>query len=487
MELISKHARYTILSHTWLQDGSEVTYQDFHDPVRFEAIRLARGEGYKKLEMFCDVSFREYSATFAWMDTICIDKHSSSELDESIRSMFNWYLFSTVCIVILTETTSDADMENDRWFTRGWTLQELLAPKVIKFYNKDWLAMSNNDNDKQVDWVFTPPNPPSPIERAIQRATGIDYSHLFYYTAKMSGNIAERMTWAAKRRTTRGEDIAYSLMGIFGVSISIAYGEGPERAFFRLLEAILSSSEDILDVLNCAGRPVAREIHTSRLIPSAPECYLKHIDFRTEVEKNSIMPREKMVYLPLKPVLLTHLGLRIRLLLVPTQLVWPEKSGTPRKDSVFEVKMRCLGPIWDNDPISFQMIFFDTDEYGDIPTPTYSTDVFSHFNPVVSHGTAALSYFGLYTFHEHGQQVELPRSSCAICLKIRVPRYPDGTTSLGDLSPRYIKWQNVVLTAEPIVVKRNSKQRGEEMQDGGLVVEKSFLAVHSMKLQTLYL
>ncbi len=149
--------------------------------------------------------------------------------------------------------------------------------------------------------------------------------------------------------------------------------------------------------------------------------------------------------------------------------------------------MRCLGPIWDNDPISFQMIFFDTDEYGDIPTPTYSTDVFSHFNPVVSEDTVALSYFGLYMFHEHGQQVELPRSSSAICLKVRVPKYPDGTTSPDDLSPRYIKWQNIVLTAEPIVVKRNNKQRGEELRDGGLVVEKSFLAVHGMKLQTLYL
>ncbi|KJA15501.1 hypothetical protein HYPSUDRAFT_103069, partial [Hypholoma sublateritium FD-334 SS-4] len=181
--------------------------------------------GYKKLEKFCEVACREYNATFAWMDTICIDKHSSSELDESIRSMFNWYMFSTVCIVILTETLSDADMENDRWFTQGWTLQELLVPRVIKFYNKDWVAMCDDENDKQIDWVFTPPNPPSPIERAIQRATG--------------GNISERMTWAAKWRTTCGEDITYSLMGIFGVSILIAYGEGPERAFFHLLEAIL--------------------------------------------------------------------------------------------------------------------------------------------------------------------------------------------------------------------------------------------------------
>ncbi|KAF9483140.1 hypothetical protein BDN70DRAFT_800286, partial [Pholiota conissans] len=239
-DLLAKHTGYAILSHTWLQDSSEVTYQDAMDPVRLEEIKSGNREGYKKLERFCEIAQREYNLTLAWMDTICIDKSSSSELDESIRSMFNWYTFSAVCIVTLNQSIILADMETDRWFTRGWTLQELLAPRRIKFYNKYWEPMSTDENDKQINWVFQPERPRT-VETMIQKVTGIDYSRLFYQPSTLVGKIAERMSWAAKRRTTRGEDIAYSLMGIFGVSISVAYGEGPERAFFRLLEAILSS------------------------------------------------------------------------------------------------------------------------------------------------------------------------------------------------------------------------------------------------------
>ncbi|KAF9477629.1 hypothetical protein BDN70DRAFT_946478, partial [Pholiota conissans] len=175
------------------------------------------------------------------MDTVCIDKSSSSELDESIRSMYKWYNRSSVCITYLGETTSLSDMANDPWFTRGWTLQEPLAPEIVKFYRRDWNQLSTeclNDKDNVG------------IQQCIERATFITKEEL------ESGSIynlpiSRRMQWAAKRQVTRGEDIAYSLMGIFNISIPIAYGEGTLGAFSRLVKEIINTTKHgVLDIFN---------------------------------------------------------------------------------------------------------------------------------------------------------------------------------------------------------------------------------------------
>ncbi|KAF8204075.1 hypothetical protein BJ912DRAFT_1052817 [Pholiota molesta] len=144
-EWVAKHARYAILSHTWLRTApGEVTYSDWNKGM-FDMEHA----GYQKLVNFCKIASRDHGLTLGWMDTICINKESSTELDESIRSMYNWYRDSDLCITYLAETATLSDVHKDPWFTRGWTLQELLAPGCIKFYDMDWIKLiSTSDNDK---------------------------------------------------------------------------------------------------------------------------------------------------------------------------------------------------------------------------------------------------------------------------------------------------------------------------------------------------
>ncbi|KAF9482100.1 hypothetical protein BDN70DRAFT_802287, partial [Pholiota conissans] len=216
--LLPKYVGYAILSHTWLRTSpGEVTYGDWNKGL-FRTMDL----GYQKLAHFC-----RYGVALAWMDTVCINKDSSSELDESIRSMYDWYKRAKICIVLLAESRSIADIRNDGWFTRGWTLQELFAPNAIKFYTRDWKCFAPDSTSDKAN---------ENIVRQIEMATGITKDEL---RRIHNAPISRRMQLAAPRKVTREEDTAYSLMGLFDVSISIAYGEGAERAFSRLVQAIL--------------------------------------------------------------------------------------------------------------------------------------------------------------------------------------------------------------------------------------------------------
>ncbi|KAF9473344.1 hypothetical protein BDN70DRAFT_817378, partial [Pholiota conissans] len=222
-QLISKCARYAILSHKWLQGRpGEITYDHWK-----EGLFDPKSAGYEKLVNFCRIAWNDYGITLAWMDTICINKDSSSELDESIRSMYAWYKRSHVCIVYLSETMTVSQIPQDSWFTRGWTLQELLAPERLKFYGADWTKLESlgvNDKDGLITYI--------------EQATTISHAEI---TNVACTPFSRRMQWAASRKVTREEDVAYSLMGIFNMSISIAYGEGADRAFRRLLKEILTS------------------------------------------------------------------------------------------------------------------------------------------------------------------------------------------------------------------------------------------------------
>lgn len=244
--------RFAIFSHRWFQDG-EPSYRDVDSRRPFT-------RGYHKLIKFCEKA-TQFGCKLAWTDTCCIDKTSSAELDEAIRSMFRWYRLAHVCIVHLSAATSIsfAELEKDVWFTRGWTLQELLAPKCMKFYGEDWGELTDMDNDKNHNELM----------ESVSKITNIPIHDLRRFQPG-TNRIRERMSWASKRITTRTEDIAYSLIGIFDVNLPIAYGEGT-WAFHRLMEVIIHRCDE-WGIFAWAGSPSTHHSRTSA-IPQSPACY----------------------------------------------------------------------------------------------------------------------------------------------------------------------------------------------------------------------
>ncbi|KAH0533941.1 hypothetical protein FGG08_007450, partial [Glutinoglossum americanum] len=209
--------QYAIFSHTWGADVEEVTFED-----------LVKGSGksktgYQKIH-FCG----EQPLAMAY-------NISGAELQEAINSMFRWYRNAAKCYVYLSDVSRPAFDSNDkfnqlpwestfrksRWFTRGWTLQELIAPASVEFFSKDWERLGNKKS----------------LERHIHEITGIPVKAL-QGSPLSDFSVTERMLWADKRETTRKEDKAYSLLGIFDIHMSLIYGEGRDNALTRLREEI---------------------------------------------------------------------------------------------------------------------------------------------------------------------------------------------------------------------------------------------------------
>jgi hypothetical protein len=138
---------YAILSHTW-GDG-EVSFQEFTHASETKEDRITTKAGYRKIVATCDLALKA-GYCYAWVDTCCIDQTSSTELTEAINSMFGWYKQSRICYAYLSDfmlDTADVSSQQDqfeaefrqcRWFTRGWCLQELLAPRQLRFFNQKW-------------------------------------------------------------------------------------------------------------------------------------------------------------------------------------------------------------------------------------------------------------------------------------------------------------------------------------------------------------
>ncbi|PYI00378.1 hypothetical protein BO78DRAFT_330182, partial [Aspergillus sclerotiicarbonarius CBS 121057] len=189
-------------------------------------------EGLRKVWLCCQQALR-HDINWAWVDTCCIDKRSTAELSEAINSMFRWYKSAKVCYVYLAdldftmESRAFRHFKSCRWFERGWTLQELLAPSEVQFYDKDWKFFGNRGS----------------LDSVISERTGIDRAILCGWRRLTDASVAERMSWASARETTRLEDIAYCLMGIFDVNMPLLYGEG-DKAFMRLQEEIIRNSDD---------------------------------------------------------------------------------------------------------------------------------------------------------------------------------------------------------------------------------------------------
>ncbi|KAI0187957.1 heterokaryon incompatibility protein-domain-containing protein, partial [Xylaria flabelliformis] len=228
---------YAILSHTWGDD--EVLFQDLSTPAHEEKL------GYKKIEACCQRAiFDDYD--FVWVDTCCIDKRSSAELSEAINSMFRWYGEAEVCYVYLPDVSWQEDSDdaryafrNSRWFTRGWTLQELIAPTDLRFFDKTW-SMMFRINKKSV----------SRESYMIEEMTGIRgwYKYAFKdlndWERLADVPVATKLSWVSERRTTRVEDMAYCLLGLLDVNMPLLYGEG-QKAFLRLQEEFIKKHDDL--------------------------------------------------------------------------------------------------------------------------------------------------------------------------------------------------------------------------------------------------
>ncbi|KAF4428918.1 hypothetical protein F53441_14031 [Fusarium austroafricanum] len=217
--------KFAILSHTW--GDEEVSFQDMSD-----LDRARKKSGFQKIDKTCEIAQRR-ELQYAWIDTCCIDKTSSAELSEAINSMYRWYQLSEVCFTYLVDFQDDTtgvvnDFDKCRWFSRGWTLQELIAPRNEEFYSCTWQLIG--------DKVSLAP--------MLASAAGIDTKVLLGETRLSKIPVAVKMSWAAKRKTTRVEDAAYCLLGIFDINMPMLYGEG-HKAFYRLQQMILQETHDL--------------------------------------------------------------------------------------------------------------------------------------------------------------------------------------------------------------------------------------------------
>ncbi|KAI0895109.1 HET-domain-containing protein [Annulohypoxylon nitens] len=237
---------YIILSHTW--DDGEVSYQDFQS--RF---RRRRKRGFRKIKGFC-AKATSMGYDWVWVDTCCIDKASSSELFEAINSMFQWYERSSKCFVYLSDVDNllnksegldsgslindvsnsddssfarESSFRESRWFTRGWTLQELLAPSQVFFYDMSWREIGSKIS----------------LWKIISEVTNIPRPYLLGHKNLKSAPSAQRISWASNRKTSRIEDMAYCLLGLLNVNMPLLYGEG-NKAFIRLQNEIMHHTYD---------------------------------------------------------------------------------------------------------------------------------------------------------------------------------------------------------------------------------------------------
>jgi hypothetical protein len=259
---------YAILSHTWTA-GQEVTYKDLVEGTG------TNKSGYAKLR-FCGERAAADGLEYFWVDTCCIDKATSDELSMAINSMFRWYQRAASCYVHLTdvsvpEEVTDAEafrrsweqaFRRSRWFTRGWTLQELLAPASVEFFSREGKRLGSRIS----------------LEQEIHEITGIPCEAL--RGQKLSEfSVEERMRWAAGRTTTLKEDKVYCLLGIFGVFLSLIYGEGEDYATLRLREEIQKRQQG--QIIDLQDLPSASSLKETTSFSTSSILLTKHSLFPT--------------------------------------------------------------------------------------------------------------------------------------------------------------------------------------------------------------
>ncbi|KAL7277051.1 hypothetical protein ACG7TL_008896 [Trametes sanguinea] len=378
-----REARYAILSHTWRRAGE----QSYHDILTLQAsikqpktrqspLELALSDPGRyladtcfetapksifehphlsdKIRNACTVALED-SYELLWLDHCCIDKTSSAELTEAVNSMYEWYRRADVCYVYLEDVDDDDDIEapdshfrQARWHRRGWTLQELIAPRSIVFLSRGWCPLGMKSN----------------LAGLLEEVTGVNYEILTHRASLNTISVARRMWWASRRVTTRVEDEAYSLMGIFGVHMAPIYGEG-RHAFIRLQEEILRNIPDqsifawgrmfppprprsCAPVLHLRSQsPHAMDddsvpwtqshsllARSPRDFEEATSCVtpVLHKRFRNRID----VPED----LPLPEYAITSYGVRTQLPLIPARILLPRRSSNPN------IKLMAADPAW---------------------------------------------------------------------------------------------------------------------------------------------
>lgn len=299
---------YAILSHTW--GAEEVTFPQYAKPES----RLLKG--YEKIEQSCRLA-AERGLEYVWIDTCYIDKSSSAELSEAINSMFSWYKSARTCFVYLSDfeayerytrpfQESEVIFENDptlrrfkkcRWFTRGWTLQEMLAPDVVEFFDVIWEFFGEK-------------------HYMISLLTHVTKIERRFFDDAQTASVAQKFSWAANRETTRVEDIAYCLLGLFDINMPLLYGEG-EKAYKRLQLEILRSSDD-----ESIFAWTDKSLWASGMLATSPSNF---------ADSGRIVPLRHLT-LYRSPYQMTHQGLQIELESV---------TGQKSMDSYLVSYLRC--------------------------------------------------------------------------------------------------------------------------------------------------
>ena len=306
---------YAILSHRWGHE--EVSFRDMQDR------RGPHMAGFAKLKSCCALAASD-GWQYVWIDSCCIDKSSSAELSEAINSMYRWYQNAEVCYAYLSDvqegdgdpSLADSSFRRSKWFTRGWTLQELLAPSTVVFFNRNWNEIGTK----------------SSLYETIVSVTGIKNLANFEEAC-----VAQKMSWASRRETTRFEDMAYCLMGLFGVNMPPLYGEG-ENAFRRLQLEILNKVDDESLFAWKEERGgvwpwIVERSGMGGLLARSPTAFRDSGDVQRLTNE-----RERL------PFSMTNKGLRIELRLIPLKdIKFPKGSGPHQKDIVdsFLAPLNC--------------------------------------------------------------------------------------------------------------------------------------------------
>ena len=254
---------YAILSHTWGEE--EISFRGFESRER------EHRSGFQKIIQTCRIA-KSQGLDFTWIDTCCIDKSSSAELTEAINSMFQWYRNAEICCVHLEDLAPAApinEMSKCRWYTRGWCLQELLAPSKsrIRFYDANWNCRGS---------VLS-------LVHLVAEGSRIPLRVLTGESPLDEYSVAKRMSWAGKRKTTRIEDAAYSLLGIFDVNMPLIYGEG-KKAFRRLQEEIVKRNNDLTIFAWDTGLENVEFNNPVSLFAPSPSCFINSFEVRSFME-----------------------------------------------------------------------------------------------------------------------------------------------------------------------------------------------------------